>query len=407
MKGEACILHLVHGTFAREAEWIQPDSSLAKAVKSRITREVTIAPFIWTGANSHSARQKAGTELAARISDYSQHQPGVPQYIIAHSHGGNVAAYALSKGETSSRVAGVACLGTPFIKAHARDLAGSRRLVQWILMAVVLMICLLVIGISTLGFEVAYNPKLVVEIAESTGPPLPSALTDANWAPYFWFGLYLLIAFAIGWGLFRLVVRLWRFFLQKEIPKVAKLQSELIERLTAVFDNTPLLIINAQNDEAAWWLSTISRLASTVYRIWKPSTFLLSGIAVLCILMFIPLISLDQSDMSRIGMMGTVAFSALGLFCVSTLLVYLGGWLLCLIVPAFVRSHALGFGKDDFLQNFIVEISSSVSPERSAQMSRETVTVSGSGLHHSRLYQEKYVMQLLSVWLEKRLTQRK
>jgi hypothetical protein len=60
----------------------------------------------------------------------------------------------------------------------------------------------------------------------------------------------------------------------------------------------------------------------------------------------------------------------------------------------------LGFGKDDFLQNFIVEITSTETPENATHISRHTVTLRGKGLHHSRLYQEEQVRELISNWLK-------
>jgi hypothetical protein len=63
------------------------------------------------------------------------------------------------------------------------------------------------------------------------------------------------------------------------------------------------------------------------------------------------------------------------------------------------RAHALGFGRDDFLQNFAVEITSTQKPERSARLRQETVAVSGRGLRHPRLYQDDQVQSTVIEWL--------
>lgn len=48
--------------------------------------------------------------------------PRAPHFVIAHSHGGNVALYALRDEGLKDRTTGVACLATPFIHVGERDL---------------------------------------------------------------------------------------------------------------------------------------------------------------------------------------------------------------------------------------------------------------------------------------------
>lgn len=408
------ILHLVHGTFARDAKWIHPDSPLARTVMNSLGNNVYVEPFTWSGNNSHTARESAGTELAKKIRDFSQNNPELPQYIIAHSHGGNVAAYALTDSEASSNIAGVACLGTPFIKARARDLVGSRRLMQSILVASVLMVLLLVMGIAKQGFKIAEDPEkyhqqlneqMIVTMTkmQSSGLinnvdlPQDDALFTSPGAYIFWIIYMLLLALGIGWLLVKPIIKLWRFVLQKELPRLGELQSKLIKKLTAVFNNTPLLIVDARGDEAAWWLTTVNRIASLPYHIWKPTTFTLTGIAVISILAVTPIFFQIETSFSEVPML---IFMALLFFSISTLFIYFAGWALSLIWPAIFRSHALGFGKDDFLQNFIVEITSADTPEQSTQLSKHNIAVSGGGLHHSRLYQEQQVLELVGDWFK-------
>jgi len=415
------ILHLVHGTFARDAEWIQPDSPLARTVVSSLGDNVNVEPFTWTGNNSHTARESAGTELAKKIRDFSQNSPGVPQYIIAHSHGGNVAAYALSDSEVSANIAGVACLGTPFIKARARDLAGSRHLMQSILVASLLMVLLLVIGIAQQGFKIAKDPEkyqqqlneqMVETMTEMQNSGLiknidlthDEAVFTSPGAYMIWIIYFLLLALGIGWLLIKPIIKLWRFVMQNGLPSLGDLQSELIRKLTAVFNNTPLLIVDARDDEAAWWLTAVIRVASLPYRIWKPTTFTLAGIAVISILAVTPVFFETETSLSKVQML---IFTALLLFSISTLFIYFAGWALSLIWPAIFRSHALGFGKDDFLQNFIVEITSTDTPEQSTQLSKRIMPVSGRGLHHSRLYQDQQVLELVGNWFEELKKQQK
>jgi hypothetical protein len=81
-----------------------------------------VFPFTWTGRNSHTARREAAedlkNQLAQRFKDFSRAR----QYLIGHSHGGNVALRAVADSGLRERIDGVVCLATPFLVARARDL---------------------------------------------------------------------------------------------------------------------------------------------------------------------------------------------------------------------------------------------------------------------------------------------
>jgi hypothetical protein len=414
MSNKQGILHLVHGTFARDAEWIHPDSPLAQTISHSLGDNVHIEPFNWSGDNSHTARETAGIALADKIRNCNRGNPGLPQYIVAHSHGGNVAAYALSDSDTRANVSGVACLGTPFIKARTRDLAGSRHLMQSILAASMLMVLLLMVGIVSQGLDIFVDRQKYERQVNAMSEDMKELKEEYEFfkdlnlkkdeefykipgAQWYFTGFFMLFAIGIGWLMIKPIIKLWRFVLQKELPRIGERQSALTASLTAVFNSTPLLVVNAKGDEAAWWLTTVNRIASFPYRIWKPTNFTLVGIAVISILIIVPLSFYSETSF---GMTQMLIFMALLIFSLSTLLVYTAGWALCLIWPAIFRSHALGFGKDDFLQNFVVEITSTEAPENTTQISKHTVTVHGKGLHHSRLYQEEHVLELISDWFK-------
>ena len=414
MSNKQAILHLVHGTFAKDAEWIHPDSPLAETVSHSLGDNAHIEPFNWSGDNSHKARETAGIALADKIRNCNQRNPGSPQYIVAHSHGGNVAAYALSDSDVSANVIGVACLGTPFIKARARNLAGSRRLIQSILVASILMVLLLVTGIVSQGLDIFGDQQEYERLIDTMNEDMKElkekydffrnldtnkdkAIYKTQGARWYLAGFFILLAIGTGWLMIKPIIKLWRFALQIKLPGLSERQSELMTSLAAVFNSTPLLVIDAKGDEAAWWLTTVIRIASLPYRIWKPSNLTLAGIAVISIL---AIVQIYFHSKTSFGMTQMLIFMALLFFSLSTLVVYTAGWALCLIWPAIFRSHALGFGKDDFLQSFIVEITSTEAPENSTQISKHTVTVHGKGLHHSRLYKEEQVLELISNWFK-------
>lgn len=120
--GVEYVITLVHGTWARRAPWIGPDSSLSQALRTRFGDRSAIFPFDWSGGNSHAARRQAAESLRRTLVERLEAYPGARHYLICHSHGGNVALRALADSDLADRVAGVACLATPFLVARPRDL---------------------------------------------------------------------------------------------------------------------------------------------------------------------------------------------------------------------------------------------------------------------------------------------
>lgn len=115
------VVTLVHGTFAKGATWTKNSSILRDEIAAELgqhEREVTFDVFEWSGRNTHKARVKAGYELASHIKALRKRFPLAKHFIIAHSHGGNVALLAHKHLPEHLHALGVATLGTPFV--HAR-----------------------------------------------------------------------------------------------------------------------------------------------------------------------------------------------------------------------------------------------------------------------------------------------
>jgi pimeloyl-ACP methyl ester carboxylesterase len=112
---------IVHGTFASEEDWIQPGSQFRQSLGRQIGKRA-VHPFIWSGLNSHKARTEAGGELA-RFVDRLCSTKGIQRvWCVTHSHGGNVALYALRDEPFAQRLAGIVFFGTPFLHVHRRNL---------------------------------------------------------------------------------------------------------------------------------------------------------------------------------------------------------------------------------------------------------------------------------------------
>ena len=138
------LVHLVHGTWPygllgrfipalrhrRPPPWFEAGSEFWLDLAQKVHCKVELKPFHWSGANSLGARLSAAQRLRddiAHVSNVSLRE--TCQLIIAHSHGGNIAAWAATEPRTSwgqthrtkgSECFGVATLGTPFLHLRHR-----------------------------------------------------------------------------------------------------------------------------------------------------------------------------------------------------------------------------------------------------------------------------------------------
>jgi pimeloyl-ACP methyl ester carboxylesterase len=119
--GPEIIITLIHGTFAQQAEWIRSGSALRVGLESTFGKRILLKKFRWSGKNTIYARMQAGHELVEHIKAIRDGHSGVRQMLVAHSHGGNVALYALRDPEANVEISGLACIATPFLHAHTRD----------------------------------------------------------------------------------------------------------------------------------------------------------------------------------------------------------------------------------------------------------------------------------------------
>jgi pimeloyl-ACP methyl ester carboxylesterase len=118
---------LVHGTFAREAEWTQPNSALQIFIRKAVIAKgdaAIFAPVPWSGRNRTLDRLAAADEIAAEITAIKSQRPTEKIFLIGHSHGGSAMSYFLKKYEQQRLlVQGAIFLSTPFIALkEKRDL---------------------------------------------------------------------------------------------------------------------------------------------------------------------------------------------------------------------------------------------------------------------------------------------
>lgn len=113
------VVTLVHGTFARDAAWTQEYSLLRIALEERLDAPVKFRCVTWSGRNAVEARMEGARRLVEELRSQMQDSDAV-LFVIAHSHGGNLAMYAMRDPAIRSRVAGLVTMATPFVVASRR-----------------------------------------------------------------------------------------------------------------------------------------------------------------------------------------------------------------------------------------------------------------------------------------------
>lgn len=109
---------LIHGTFEPRAAWVFGNSELKREIEMQLGA-VQFYCLSWDGKNSQSSRHSAALTLA----EFIRKNIGREFYIVAHSHGGNIAIDALSmlnKNQTSS-IKKVALLSVPVLNIIKRE----------------------------------------------------------------------------------------------------------------------------------------------------------------------------------------------------------------------------------------------------------------------------------------------
>jgi pimeloyl-ACP methyl ester carboxylesterase len=117
-------VHLVHGTWAngllkpRQA-WFDRGSVVYERLRNCVPRDSEIESFRWSGRNNISSRAVAAESFAQHLESSITQHPHSEHIIVAHSHGGTVAADALlrlsERTQAISKIKGLVCLATPFV----------------------------------------------------------------------------------------------------------------------------------------------------------------------------------------------------------------------------------------------------------------------------------------------------
>lgn len=111
---------LIHGTWGAECTWYVPNGDFFEELEHTVYKKnSSVVSFRWSGGAGHEARLKAAHSLVKLIRTYL---PSVAIYIVAHSHGGNVATLAShlleEEEDNKHHIRALFTLGTPVMSNY-------------------------------------------------------------------------------------------------------------------------------------------------------------------------------------------------------------------------------------------------------------------------------------------------
>ncbi|WP_250399609.1 hypothetical protein [Streptomyces cellostaticus] len=309
-------------------------------------------PFTWSGRNSHQARARAAQELAEHLEKVARENEGARQWIVAHSHGGNVALHALELFRNSGRRTrvSVVTLATPFI--HAR--AWTRT--------------------SFFAFHIIWSGVLLFTAATWTAATGNDSYVARGMEL---FGI--IFAIEVLWCIVGAVN--FRHYLGRGFGKrlVASIQVPEIP-------SRDLTVIRAPGDEASFSLASgqfVGWLGSLIARplgnrkVWWHTLMIVSLPGTLAI------------SLGRYVHTGTIISGYL----------FVSVWLFCLGGVMVLLAGSLGFGLEDgpFVSIFASVSVEDTPPGRIAvQLLRHSTSSKKLGLSHSRLYDDPEAIEIIS-----------
>ena len=242
------VVTLVHGTFGRlpgaDASWARDGSPLRRSLTEQLGPATTFLPFRWSGMNWPSARYSAADRLREHFREVAARYADRGHYVIAHSHGGNVALYALRDAAANALPDGVACLSTPFIAAQPRRVT----LLRFVAGYTVILVALFAVVAALMG-------RLLVPWmarAQTDSPVLNFLMWNEVWLE---FALCAVLSWRATNALVRLAVARRSRISVERIPVPIRIYRSLGDEATAVLVTGALLT----------WLGTVAwRIASAL-----------------------------------------------------------------------------------------------------------------------------------------------
>lgn len=219
---------IIHGTWGSRSDFAFEDSLFCRALKAEVFQPLEFVRFKWSGKNSELERVHAADDLIELIARISLRDD--PIYILAHSHGGNVALEALRNTEVANRVKGIITMGTPFLRTELR---------QWVLLLESPLGFIFLLGVS---LAIALTSVLSI-VASSIG------MIDMAFGIIGIFSLIFIIVIGVKSNDGNYIS-----YISRNVKDYA---ASLNKRIPNSTPDLPILAITSKGDEAIWWLQSV------------------------------------------------------------------------------------------------------------------------------------------------------
>lgn len=254
------VVTLIHGTFGRlpgsDAAWTRDGSALRRRLEEGLGADVVFLPFRWSGMNWPSARYRAARRLCDHFRATAERHPERRHYVVAHSHGGNVALHALRRAARGSAPgglpAGVVCLSTPFIAAQPRPVT----LLRFVATYTVVLVTLFAVVAAAMG-------RLLIPVM--AGIDTDNSVLDALMWNEVWveFVLCAVLAWRATNGLVRLAHERRKLIAVESVPVPLRIYRSIGDEATAVLVTSALFT----------WLGTLAWRAASALTIFVTGLF--------------------------------------------------------------------------------------------------------------------------------------
>jgi len=338
------VITLIHGTFDPDALWTKPQSQLRKKIGDKVGNAV-FSVFNWTGDNSQSARLEAGERLKVHLASLIETHPGAIHFLIAHSHGGNVALYALRDERLASRVVGVITMGTPFLSVHRREIAAVSRLLAVVLALTSIALVVVALELTTVGY-------LRSESAQ-----------DSKWTTALNVGVFYVLPAILGGCIPLIWIGYRRLYKDRLLKWALKRQNEIVVKFsTPKFGCFKLLCAYVSFDEASFVLRFFRSPGHILNVAFAFVANLLRILWRTTIIMVILGWLVDLRHGSRSDIAGSAlgyGFSAMTFLVLAILLIRL---LMRTIAPA-LRGHRWAYGREQVSESLLVDVRPTITPQ--------------------------------------------
>lgn len=396
---EGDVVILIHGTFARDAKWIESNSEMSKALCERFPT-VRVEAFRWSGRNSHMARISAGEALAGRIDDISKSlKTGAGIHLIGHSHGGNVALYAVDRSKRGDRIKGMAFLGTPFLEVELRSVETD--IAFW--SSVIAGLCALAVAVTWMYWII--SKESVLKLGNLISEWVPTLAWESDDGSRAGVGYIVISGIAILAGLAVTAGKTW--IDTKFAARLVQNAKRFLESIQQLPPKGRTFIAVTQGDEARLWLkggsyaatlpnlllATLHTTAEPVFftsLVWTGALFWLQD--------FFPLQVTSQGyEQDPLGT-GRIFLLAITAMVLLPLLITVG--------HVFFRGNPAAFGWESPFSAFACGLRPAATPQWTKKGKAVLYRANGAGakgLRHSIFYEDVRTITALIDWLEGKL----